>query len=62
MTEKPLELESYVEQMSALLDLRLSPESKVNVIENLRTLARISKLFTEYPVPENTDIASKFKP
>jgi hypothetical protein len=62
MSEQPLELEKYVEQMSLLLNLPLTPESRLKVIENLTALARISKLVTEYPLPENIELAPKFEP
>ncbi|MDY7013376.1 MAG: DUF4089 domain-containing protein [Cyanobacteriota bacterium] len=62
MSDKPLELETYVEQLSQLLDLPLAPESKLKVIENLATLARIAQLFTEYPLPDNIEFPSKFEP
>lgn len=62
MTEKTNPLADYVEQTAQLLDLPLAPEHRDGVVENFATIAAIATLVTEFPLPEDIELAPVFEP
>ena len=62
MTEKPLELDEYVEQMAQLLDLPLTPEYRPGVVENFTKIAANATLLMEFTLPEDIEPAPVFEP
>lgn len=64
MSEKKLELDfnTFVEQMSRLIDLKLRDEYRAGVTENLERIYTQAKLVNEFELPENMEIFGKFEP
>ncbi len=62
MTEKPVETAEFVNQMAAAIGLPLQPEHRQGVIDNLDRIMAIAPLVTEFPLPEDIEIAPIFEP
>lgn len=63
MTDKTSEpMADYVEQMAWLLDLPLDPASRPSIIQNMETMRAIARLVTEFPLPEEIEVAPVFEP
>jgi Protein of unknown function (DUF4089) len=62
MSEKSLDLDQYVDQMSLLINLPLDPEHRPGVIENMERIIAVAKLVTEFPLPEEIETAPVFEP
>ncbi len=64
MSEKKLELDfnTFVEQMSRLIDLKLRDEYRAGVTENLERIYTQAKLVNEFELPENMEVFGKFEP
>ncbi len=62
MTQKTLAPIDYVEQMAQMLQLPLAPEYLPGVVENFTRLAAIAQLVTEFPLPEDIEVAPVFEP
>jgi hypothetical protein len=51
-----------VDQMAALVGLPLQPDHRPGVIENFARIRAIAQLVTEFPLPEEIEIAPVFEP
>jgi Protein of unknown function (DUF4089) len=45
-----------------LLELPLNPEFRPGVVENLKIIATIMQVVSEFPLPETIEPAPKFEP
>ncbi|GBF79864.1 DUF4089 domain-containing protein [Aphanothece sacrum] len=61
MMKKSLDMQQYVEQMALLVNLPISPESMTGVVNNFTTIAEIASLVTEFPLPDNIEVAPIFQ-
>lgn len=52
----------FIEQMSRAIDLPIPPESQPGVVENMKNMAEIARLVTDFPLPESVEPAPKFTP
>ena len=62
MTELSSDPAMLVDQMAALLGLPLQPDHRPGVIENFVRIRAIAQLVTEFPLPEEIEIAPVFEP
>lgn len=62
MNAAPIDWHQFIEQMSKLLDLPIAPESEPGVVENLKNMAEVAALVTEFTLPDSIEIAPKFTP
>ena len=62
MTEKIKKYTEYVKQTAKLMGLKLAPEYLPGVVNNFKTLTKISALITEFELTEDIEIASTFEP
>lgn len=56
------EIAEYVEIMAKLIDLPIPPEYRPGVVANMERIAEIAKLVTEFPLPEEIELAPVFEP
>lgn len=56
------DLETYVTVTAAALGLPIAPESRPLVIANLRSLMAAASLVLEFPLPEDVQAGSVFRP
>lgn len=62
MEEKIPNAAEYVDTISKLVDLSIDPEYRPGVIQNFERIMAIAKLVTEFPLPEDMEIAPIFEP
>ncbi|HEY9654004.1 MAG TPA: DUF4089 domain-containing protein [Crinalium sp.] len=62
MTEPSPDPAMLVDQMAALVGLSLQPDHRPGVIENFVRITAIAQLVTEFPLPEEIEIAPVFEP
>ncbi|OKH38452.1 DUF4089 domain-containing protein [[Phormidium ambiguum] IAM M-71] len=63
MEEKiPNAAAEYVDTISKLVDLSIDSEYRPSVIQNFERIMTIAKLVTEFPLPEDLEIAPIFEP
>ena len=60
--EKKINLDDYIEQMSAMLDLPIDPEYRPSVVKNFASICAIATLVTDFPLPEDIEAAPVFEP
>jgi len=51
-----------VDQMAALIELPIPPEYHAGVVENFDRIVAVAQLVTEFPLPEETEVAPVFEP
>lgn len=54
--------EAYINQVAELINLPLDPEHRPGVIENFERIVVIAKLVTEFPLPDDLEVAPIFEP
>ena len=59
---KSLEMEAFVEQMAAAVDLPIAPEYKPGVVENFARIAEIAQRLDEFPLSPEVEAAPIFRP
>ncbi|NJP10054.1 MAG: DUF4089 domain-containing protein [Leptolyngbyaceae cyanobacterium RU_5_1] len=52
----------FVDQAAKMVELPVPPEYRQGVIENFERIVAIAHLVTEFPIPEDTEIAPVFEP
>lgn len=62
MTEPEKDLSTFVDQAAILIDLPIPAAYRQAVIDNFERIAAIAQLVTEFPLPEDTEIAPVFEP
>ena len=60
--KRDFDADSFATQAAAALGLPISVEHRPGVVHNLERIASIARLVTEFPLPENTEIAPVFRP
>ena len=60
--EKTINPDTYVEQMSEILDLPIDPEYRPGVVKNFASICAIATLVTDFPLPEDIEAAPVFEP
>ncbi len=56
------EIEGYIDRTAELINLPLEPEHRPGVIVNFERIAAIAQLVTEFPLPEDIEVAPVFEP
>ncbi|MGB7275247.1 MAG: DUF4089 domain-containing protein [Geitlerinemataceae cyanobacterium] len=62
MNLEKIDWNQFVEQMSHAIDLPISPQSQPSVVENIKKIAEMTRLVTDFPLPESMEVAPKFRP
>ncbi len=62
MTESEQDLSTFVDQTARLIGLPIPADYRQGVIDNFERIAAIAQLVTEFPLPEDTEIAPVFEP
>ena len=62
MAEQAFDAEAYLDAAAALLGLPLDPAHRPGVLLNLRRLAEMAALVTEFPLPDDAEPAPVFTP
>ena len=60
--EKNINPAAYIEQMSEILDLPIDPEYRPGVVKNFASICAIATLVTDFPLPEDIEVAPVFEP
>ena len=55
-------LEAWVEQVAQIINLPLQPADRPGVVENMARLQAIAQLVMDFPLPEDSEIPSVFRP
>ncbi|MBM0743203.1 DUF4089 domain-containing protein [Phormidium sp. CLA17] len=62
MLEPEQDLSAFVDQAAMLIGLPIPAEYRQEVIDNFERIGAIAQLVTEFPLPEDTEIAPIFEP
>ncbi len=62
MPESEQDLSTFVDQTARLIGLPIPADYRQGVIDNFERIAAIAHLVTEFPLPEDTEIAPVFEP
>lgn len=62
MPESEQDLSTFVDQTARLIGLPIPLEYRQDVIDNFERIAAIAQLVTEFPLPEDAEIAPVFEP
>ncbi|MBW4582660.1 MAG: DUF4089 domain-containing protein [Tildeniella nuda ZEHNDER 1965/U140] len=62
MIEPSLDAAALVDQLAALVALPLQPDHRPGVIDNFARIVSIAQLVTEFPLPDDIEIAPNFEP
>jgi hypothetical protein len=62
MPELEPDLSTFVDQSARLIGLPIPAEYRQAVIDNFERIAAIAQLVTEFPLPEDIEIAPVFEP
>ncbi len=62
MTDSEQDLSTFVDQTARLIGLPIPADYRQGVIDNFERIAAIAQLVTEFPLPEDTEIAPVFEP
>lgn len=62
MTEPSLDAAALVDQLALLVALPLQPEHRPGVVDNFARIVSIAQLVTEFPLPDDIEIAPNFEP
>ncbi len=62
MSDLNQDLSTFVDQAALLVGLPIPTEYRQGVIDNFERIAAIAQLVTEFPLPEETEIAPIFEP
>ena len=60
--KKNINPDTYIEQMSEILDLPIDPEYRPGVVKNFASICAIATLVTDFPLPEDIEAAPVFEP
>jgi hypothetical protein len=62
MTEQSMDIAIVVEHLAVLVNVPLAPEHRPGVVENFSRIVAIAQLVTEFPLPEDVEVAPVFQP
>lgn len=64
MTDESLsiDIDRWVDQTAAVMDLPLSPDHRPGVVDNASRIWAIAQLFLDFPLPETIEPAPVFDP
>ncbi|MDJ0729432.1 MAG: DUF4089 domain-containing protein [Crocosphaera sp.] len=62
MNNDNINVKEYIEQTSVIINLPIEPELMPGVVDNLKRIAEIATLVTEFELPETIEAAPIFKP
>ncbi|GAX34494.1 DUF4089 domain-containing protein [Nodularia sp. NIES-3585] len=61
MKNKKFDVDTYVDQMSLLLNLQLTDEYRNGVVANFAKIQAIAQVINEFPLPEEIEAAPVFE-
>ena len=56
------DIQTYVDQMALLLDLKIPPEIRPSVVENFKQIVAIAQPVLDFELPDDLEPAITFKP
>lgn len=62
MNVETVDWRQFIEQMSNIIDLSIAPESEPGVVDNLKNIAEVAALVTEFSLDDSIEISPKFTP
>lgn len=62
MAGDEFDAETFVRQSAALSGFTISPEQMPGVVSNIKRIVPLARLFLDYPLPDEVELASVFKP
>ncbi len=62
MKNQKFDVDTYVDQMSLLLNLQLTDEYRNGVLANFEKIQAIAQVINEFPLPEKIEAAQVFEP
>jgi Protein of unknown function (DUF4089) len=62
VTNSTLDSAALVDQLAALVALPIQPEHRPGVVDNFARIVAIAQLVTEFPLPDDIEIAPNFEP
>lgn len=60
--ETTVDIAGYVDQMTPLLELSLTPEMRDGVIDNMTRMAAIAQLVLDFPIADEIESGTTFQP
>jgi len=62
MPDKSFDAESHVDRVAVAIGLTIAAEHRPGVVANMARTAEIARLVTEFPLPDDTELAPTFHP
>lgn len=62
MKSDEFDAETFVRQSAALTGFTITPEQMPGVVTNIKRIVPLARLFTEFPLPDDVELASVFEP
>ena len=62
MPDSTFDAEKHVNHMAAVLGLAINPAHRPGVIANMARTAEIARLMTDFPLPDDVELAPTFHP
>jgi hypothetical protein len=62
MPDSTFDAVKHVEHMAAVLGLAIDPAYMPGIVGNMARTAEIARLVTDFPLPDDTEIAPSFHP
>ena len=62
MPDSTFDAAKHVDHMATVLGLAIDPAHRLGVVANMARTAEIARLVTDFPLPDDTEIAPSFHP
>jgi len=62
MPDSTFDAAEHVDHMAAVLGLAIDPEHRPGVVANMARTYEIARLITEFPLPDDVELAPTFHP
>ncbi|WP_428248180.1 DUF4089 domain-containing protein [Ferrovibrio sp.] len=62
MKNDEFDAEVFVRQSAALTGFTITPEQMPGVVTNIKRIVPLAKLFVDFPLPDDVELASVFEP
>ncbi len=62
MKNDEFDAETFVRQSAALTGFTITPEQMPGVVTNIKRIVPLAKLFVDFPLPDDVELASVFEP
>jgi hypothetical protein len=62
MSGDEFDAETFVRQSAALCGFTITPEQMPGVVTNIKRIVPLARLYLDFPLPDEVELASVFKP